>query len=201
MSTLPRRRPAPRGVALRVPTSPAWLPAALAALDAVLVDHAHCEKKAAANALSLLQAYPDAPGLAVHMARLAREEAAHLALVLQWLERRGLALGRDRGDPYAQGLQALVRTGAGERQLDRLLVASLIEARSCERLALLASGLPEGELRDFYARLARSEDGHQRLFLRLAERLHGAAAQERLDVLLEEEAALVRRLPVRAAIH
>ena len=97
------------------------------------------------------------------MARLAREESAHLAKVLQWLERRGLALGRDKGDPYAQGLQALVRTPARERQLDRLLVAALIEARSCERLGLLASGLPRGELRDFYAALAQSEDGHQRL--------------------------------------
>jgi tRNA 2-(methylsulfanyl)-N6-isopentenyladenosine37 hydroxylase len=189
------------GLVLRLATAPSWLKGALAQLDAVLVDHAHCEKKAAANALSLLQAYPDVPGLPAHMARLAREEAGHLARVLQWLERRGLPLGRDRGDPYAQGLNALVRHGARERQLDRLLVAALIEARSCERLALLASGLPQGELQAFYAELARSEDGHQRLFLRLAERVHGAAALERLDALLDEEGALVRRLPVRAAIH
>ena len=195
------RRPAAPGLLLRTATAPDWLPRALSALDEVLVDHAHCEKKAAANALSLLQAYPEVPGLPAHMARLAREEAAHLAQVLHWLEVRGLALGRDRGDPYAQGLQALVRTSAKERQLDRLLVAALIEARSCERLGLLASGLPEGALAAFYARLAQSEDGHQRLFLRLAERAHGAAAAARLDGLLDEEAELVRRLPVRAAIH
>jgi tRNA-(ms[2]io[6]A)-hydroxylase len=199
-SRLQRTAAAP-GLVLRVATSAAWLPGALAALDAVLVDHAHCEKKAAANALSLLQAYPEVPGLPAQMARLAREEAAHLAKVLEWLERRGLPLGRDRGDPYAQGLQALVRTSARERQLDRLLVAALIEARSCERLALLASGLPVGELKDFYAELARSEDGHHRLFLRLAEGIHGAAALERLDSLLDNESELIRRLPVRAAIH
>lgn len=195
-----RASPAP-ALTLRCATAPAWLPGALAALDEVLSDHAHCEKKAAANALSLLNAYPEVPGLPALMARLAREEAAHLARVLQLLERRGRTLGRDRGDPYAQGLQALVRTGAPERQLDRFLVAAIIEARSHERLALLAAGLPDAELRRFYGELARSEDGHQRLFLRLAQRTHGAAAGARLEVLLEAEATLVRRLPIRAAIH
>ncbi|HEY1417004.1 MAG TPA: tRNA isopentenyl-2-thiomethyl-A-37 hydroxylase MiaE, partial [Myxococcaceae bacterium] len=80
-------------VHLRCQTDPRWLPHALAHLDEVLVDHAHCEKKAAANALSLLQAYPEVPGLPAHMARLAREESSHLARVLQLLERRGLTLG------------------------------------------------------------------------------------------------------------
>jgi tRNA-(ms[2]io[6]A)-hydroxylase len=190
-----------KGLVLRVATSEAWLKGALLDMDAVLLDHAHCEKKAAANALSLLQAYPGVPGLPAQMARLAREEAGHLARVLVWLERRGLRLGRDRGDPYAQGLQALVRTLTEERQLDRLLVAALIEARSCERLGLLAVGLPKGELQDFYAELAHSEDGHQRLFLRLAEASFGEAAHTRLQALLQAEAELVLRLPVRAAIH
>ena len=80
-------------------------------------------------------------------------------------------------------------------------VAALIESRSCERLGLLAAGLPEGELQAFYAELAQSEDGHQRLFVRLAEGAHGEAARLRLDALLDAEAALLRRLPVRAAIH
>ncbi|HUM13931.1 MAG TPA: tRNA-(ms[2]io[6]A)-hydroxylase [Myxococcaceae bacterium] len=188
-------------ITLRCATDPRWLPNALEHLDQVLIDHAHCEKKAAANALSLLQAYPEVPGLPGHMARLAREESGHLARVLQLLERRGLALGRDPGDPYAQGLQELVRTPAAQRQLDRFLVAAVIEARSCERLALLAEGLPEAELRRFYGELARSEDGHQKLFLRLASRVHGEAVAPRLGQLLAAEAELVRRLPIRAAIH
>ena len=188
-------------VALRCETDPRWLPNALAHLDQVLVDHAPCEKKAAANALSLLQAYPEVTGLPGHMARLAREESGHLARVLQLLERRGLGLGRDPGDPYAQALQALVRTPAAQRQMDRFLVAAIIEARSCERLALLAGGLRDPELRRFYDELARSEDGHQRLFLRLASRVHREAVPPRLDRLLEAEAELVRRLPIRAAIH
>jgi len=188
-------------VTLRCETDPRWLRHALAHLDQVLIDHAHCEKKAAANALSLLQAYPEVPGLPAQMARLAREESSHLARVLQLLERRGLALGRDPGDPYAQGLQDRVRTPAAQRQLDRFLVAAIIEARSCERLALLAEGLPDADLRRFYGELARSEDGHQALFLRLASRAHGDAVSARLEQLLAEEAELVRRLPIRAAIH
>src|SRR5438105_11385051 len=128
-------------------TSPAWLPQALARFDEVLVDHAHCEKKAAAHALSLLAAFPQAPGLARAMARLAREEAGHLAQVLALMEKRGLTLGRDPGDPYAQALQAQVRQPARERLLDRLLVSALIEKRSEERLRMLSEHLPDPGLR------------------------------------------------------
>ena len=118
-------------------TPRAWVELALERFDEVLVDHAHCEKKAAAQALSMLAAFPAVPGLARAMARLAREESGHLLQVLALMEERGLSLGRDPGDPYAQGLQALVRQPAGERLLDRLLVSALIETRSEERLALL----------------------------------------------------------------
>lgn len=187
---------------LKAATGSAWLPHALAHFDEVLVDHAHCEKKAAANALSLLQAYPTVPGLPAQMARLAREESAHLARVLQIMERRGLTLGRDGGDPYAQGLQKLLRNGAKERQLDRFLVAGIIEARSHERLELLASGLEDEGLKRFYAELAQSEDGHTKLFERLALEVADAATVEaRLDELLVAEAELVRTLPLRAAVH
>jgi tRNA-(ms[2]io[6]A)-hydroxylase len=187
---------------LKFTTDPAWLTNAVAHFDLVLIDHAHCEKKAAANALSMLQAYPEVPGLPAQMARLAREEAAHLARVLQIMEGRGLTLGRDGGDPYAKGLQGLLRNGQRERRLDRLLVAGIIEARSCERLELLAEGLADPALKRFYAELAQSEDGHHTLFLRLAEAV--APADEvhgRLDALLEAEGALVARLPIRAAVH
>jgi putative hydrolase of the HAD superfamily len=151
-------------------TDPGWLPLALARFDEVLVDHAHCEKKAAAHALSMLAAFPEVQGLARAMATLAREEAAHLAEVLAIMDRRGLSLGRDAGDPYAQALQRLVRAPHDERLLDRLLVSALIEERSRERLSLLAGGLGDPELREFYARLAESEEGHGNLFLRLARR-------------------------------
>ncbi len=203
--TLDRRPLSGEGpVILRVPTDPRWLPLALERFDEVLVDHAHCEKKAAANALSMIQVYPDLPGLPAQMARLAREESSHLARVLELMADRGLTLGRDVGDPYAQGLQKAVRTSHEGRRVDRLLVAAVIEARSCERLSLLAEGLEEPPLRRFYAELAQSEDGHQSLFFRLAVTAAGgdvAQVDARLDELLQLEAQVLERVGLRAAIH
>ena len=186
---------------LLFPTPAVWVRLAVERFDEVLVDHAHCEKKAAAHALSLLAAFPEVPGLARAMARLAREEAGHLAQVLALLEKRGLELGRDPGDPYAQALQAHVRQPRAQRLLDRLLVSALIELRSRERLELLAEHLPEPELRAFYLQLAGSEAGHGSLFLGLARRADPVAMDARLAQLAAEEARLVRELPVRAAIH
>ena len=180
-------------------TPPGWVRLAIERFDEVLVDHAHCEKKAAAQALSMLAAFPSVPGLARAMARLAREEAGHLAQVLAVMEKRGLSLGRDAGDPYAQGLQATVRQPAAERLLDRLLVSALIEMRSEERLRLLGQNLPDPALRDFYGRLAAAEKGHGELFLRLARRSEGFAA--RAEEMLAAEARLIRELPLRPAIH
>ncbi|GHG68583.1 tRNA-(ms[2]io[6]A)-hydroxylase [Comamonas sp. JC664] len=202
----PSRRPlsGEGPVILHAATDPRWLPLALERFDEVLVDHAHCEKKAAANALSMLQAYPDLPGLPAQMARLAREESAHLARVLDLMAARGLTLTKDAGDPYAQGLQKLIRTPAAERRMDRLLVAAVIEARSCERLSLLAEGLTDPALARFYGELAQSEDGHQSLFYRLAVTACGgeeAGVKERLEWMLAREAQVIVDVGLRAAIH
>jgi tRNA-(ms[2]io[6]A)-hydroxylase len=201
----PSRRPlsGEGPVILHSATDPRWLPQALERFNEVLVDHAHCEKKAAANALSMIQVYPDLPGLPAQMARLAREESAHLARVLDLMAARGLTLTKDVGDPYAQELQKLIRTPSEERKVDRLLVAAIIEARSCERLSLLAEGLEDPVLRRFYGELAQSEDGHQSLFFRLAVTAHGdeAAVRERLETLLAREAEVIASIGVRAAIH
>lgn len=189
-------------VVLRSSTSPRWLAFAAAHIEKVLVDHAHCEKKAAAHALSLLQSYPEVPGLALKMARLAREESSHLARVLTCLEERRIPLGSDPGDPYVQKLQAQVRKTARERQLDRLLVAAIIEARSCERLGILGHGLGEPALRKLYQELSQSEEGHQRLFVRLALQAHGEEETvPRLRALLERESKILDEVGIRAAIH
>ena len=189
-------------IVLQCPTPAGWLPQALFRLDLLLSDHAHCEKKAAAHALSMIQLYPEMPGLAAQMARLAREESAHLARVLTLLEQRKWPLLRDEGDPYVQKLLERVRPPSRERKLDRFLVAGIVEARSCERLSLLAEGLTEPPLRQFYAELAQSEDGHQALFHRLAcQATSLEEANVRLAELLDFEARLVATLPLRPAIH
>jgi tRNA-(ms[2]io[6]A)-hydroxylase len=186
---------------LRCDTPRAWLDHALAHLDEVLEDHAHCEKKAAATALSLLSSFPEQPELAAAMAALAEEEAGHLRRVVEALHKRGKQLGRDPGDPYAQQLLAFVR-GGEDRLLDRLLVSACIEARSCERLKLLADNLPPGELRDMYAEFFAAEAGHFRLFTELASKLCGKdKTQARLDQLLAEEARIVTTLPIRSVVH
>ncbi len=187
---------------LRTETDPRWLPLALERFDEVLVDHAHCEKKAAAQALSLLQAYPALPGLAIQMAQMAREESGHLTRVLRVMEERELSLSRDLGDPYVQRLQECIRPAPRLRRVDRLLVSAIVEGRSCERLALLADGVSDPRLRELYAELAQSEHGHQALFFHLAIAAsdpHSAA--ERLAALLDLEAEILARIDIRPAIH
>jgi len=187
---------------LRSATDPAWLQQAVEKFDLVLVDHAHCEKKAAASAMALVSAYPDHDLLIKRLARLAHEELRHFRQVYDLISARGLVLGKDEGDPYAKELLALVRTTPKERRMDRLLVSALIEARSCERLELLGEALPDEALRAFYKRLAKAEGGHYTLFVDLAELYdEPARVQARLAELAEAEAAIVARLPIAPRIH
>jgi tRNA-(ms[2]io[6]A)-hydroxylase len=189
---------------LRSATDPCWVGVALADLDATLGDHAHCEKKAAASAVKLCADHPDRPDLVRAMARLAQEEMQHFFAVLNELSRRGRTLPLDEGDPYAQALLARAGSGPGGaagRLRDRLLAAALIEARSCERLRLLAGALPDPRLADLYARLAQSEEGHERLFVDLAHRHGGQGVDARLDALARAEAEIVAALPLLPRIH
>lgn len=183
-------------------TDPRWLALALERVDEVLVDHAHCEKKAAASALSLVAAYPERRHLVRRLSALAIEELRHFRAVHAELVRRGLVLARDPGDPYAVALQKLLRHGREERFLDRLLVCGLIEARSRERLALLAEALPDAGLARLYAKLASAEAGHAELFRELAARyVPPDVVAARLGALARDEAELVRALPLAPRIH
>lgn len=187
---------------LRCQTSPAWVPLALEQFDVVLCDHAHCEKKAAASALSLISQYGSHANLVRRCCGLAQEELRHFKAVHKIIVDRGLTLGRDKGDPYVQKLLTHMRSGPVERLIDRLLVSSLVEARSCERLALLGDNLEDPTLARFYQGLAQAEAGHHRLFVKLAEDF-GAKADilARLDVIADAEAEIVTRLPLVPRIH
>ncbi len=186
-------------------SSDAWAPIAADDLDATLVDHAHCEKKASASALALINDYPEDEELVSTLARLAEEEIGHFREVHERLRARGVTLTRDRGDPYAQQLFALMRKANEHRKLDRLLVAALIEARSCERFRLLNRELErrgESDVSRFLRRLEASEAGHAALFVRLAEDRFGPQpTRERLKELAEREAEIVATLPLLPRIH
>jgi tRNA 2-(methylsulfanyl)-N6-isopentenyladenosine37 hydroxylase len=190
---------------LKEKTDPGWAQAALADVPALLTDHAHCEKKAAATALALITTYPEHAVLCQPLAHLAQEETRHFFSVVSELTRRGLCLGRDGGDPYAAGLLAAAAPNGPERLRDRLLIAALIEARSCERFGLLASAAPkagEERLARFWASLFEAEARHHTLFMSLATEIFGEEnTRARMAELQVIEADLCRRLPHRAAIH
>jgi tRNA-(ms[2]io[6]A)-hydroxylase len=192
---------------LRAETPSAWAEAALADPAALLSDHAHCEKKAALQALHLSQALADVPRASVLLARLAEEELNHYRRVLEALQAFGWALRPDTGNAYAQALHRLATEGL----LDKLLMAALIEARSCERLWLLeqagadparaASGLGSAEWLAFLLELERCEAGHALGYRSLAEDRFGVKASARLDWWLDREAEVIRALPWRSAVH
>ena len=158
---------------LAAPTSDAWLVAACARPDLLLIDHAHCERKAAGVALQLMFRYPSDVALAQALSPLAREELEHFELVLQLLERRAIALRPLPAPAYGATLAKAVRRDEPARLLDSLLVAGLIEARSHERMALLAAAGPDPELRALYGELLASEARHFGLYWVLAEARYG----------------------------
>ena len=158
---------------LAAPSSATWLDAAIERPDLVLIDHAHCERKAAGTALQLMFRYPSDEVLGAALSALAREELEHFEQVLRLLQARGIPLRPLPAPTYGATLTAAVRRGAPERMLDAFLVAGLIEARSHERMALLAAHSPDSELQDLYGALLTSEARHFGLYWLLAEERFG----------------------------
>ncbi len=189
---------------LKVATGPGWLEAVLEDLDGFLIDHASCERKASAMAMSLVAHYPDRRMLVREMIKLAQEELEHFRQVNQLLDARGLMLTHDVKDAYVGGLLKHKRSGREDYFLDRLLIAGIVEARGCERFGMIAEGLPETEadLRAFYRRITDSESRHQGLFLTMAqEYFDDSTIALRLNELLVAEAELIRALPHQPALH
>jgi len=187
---------------LRTATDPSWIDVVLGDFDAFLVDHAACERKASATALKLVSHYSDRTLLVRELIPFAQEELEHYAEVMKIILDRGLSTRADEKDPYVRALMALTQRGPEQYFLDRLLVLGIVEARGCERFGMVADALAPGPLKDFYADITRSEARHHGLFVRLAREYFPAErVQARLDELLDAEAAIVDRLPFRAAVH
>lgn len=194
---------------LLIETRAAWLPAAVADLDRLLADHAHCEMKAASNALSLSTRCIDHPRVVRSLVEVSAEEIEHFKQVLDLLEQREVRLGIPEEDTYVAKLRAGAAASRRSARpistiVDRLLVGALIEARSCERFKLLAKALTEKNdpLGSFYETLLASEARHHRLFVHLAIEVSGDEdIAPRFLELREIEAQIVSELPGAPTIH
>ena len=147
---------------------PDWLPQAISAMDEILLDHAHCEKKAASTAINLIFRYQYRPELMTPLSELAREELRHFELVLRVMGERGLVFDKQEPSTYGSRLHTVVRKAEPDRFVDTMICCAFIEARSCERMQLLAEGLPDPGLAKLYAGLLASEARHHQTYLDLA---------------------------------
>ena len=187
---------------LQKPTSMAWVEQAVTNLDTILLDHSHCERKAAGVALNLMFRYPSSAKLVRTLTSIAQEELEHFEQVNQWLDRRGIPLAPLAPPPYGAGLKAQIRRDEPDRLLDSLLVSGLIEARSHERLGLLAEHCPEPELAQFYRGLMASEARHYGIYWTLATTYFDRdVVNQRLDELATQESDLLSTLHPEPRIH
>tara|TARA_B100000949_G_scaffold225639_1_gene230092 strand:- start:140 stop:727 length:588 start_codon:yes stop_codon:yes gene_type:complete len=146
-------------------TPKCWIDRAIDSLDLLLLDHAHCEKKAATTAISLIHRYPE-KGLSKYLSPLAREELLHFEQVTRMLKKNGFTYRNLKSGSYAKNLHSLVADQEPERLKDLLLICALIEARSCERFYALAPHLQDS-LNFFYTKLCDAESRHCELYLNL----------------------------------
>jgi tRNA 2-(methylsulfanyl)-N6-isopentenyladenosine37 hydroxylase len=170
-----------------------WLPKVLANLPAVLVDHAHLERKAATTALNL-EKYRELYGRVAELNAIVIEELQHFQLVLDLLKARGIPFGQPRPSPWITGLMRSVRNGRRDQVIDHLICCALIEGRSCEKFQVLARELAslDPALAAFYAGLVESEGNHYATYLLMARDVDGPEAERRLDFYLDLDARLIR---------
>ena len=177
-----------------------WIDNALANQDLMLIDHAHCEKKAASTALSLMYRYVENTELLNKMSRLAREELRHFEQVLAIMTKRGVDYRHLTPARYAAGLRQQVRQDDPGRLVDVLIVGAIIEARSCERFAALAPFLDD-RLADFYTSLLKSEARHYQDYLKLAEQAAGGPIDARVSEFLATEKELIEAPDTEFRFH
>lgn len=179
-----------------------WLPKIRANLAAVLVDHAHLERKAATTAINL-EKYKQLFGRVHELNAIAIEELQHFELVLKLLAKRGVPFGQPVRSPWISGMMGALRTGVEHQVIDHLVICSLIEGRSCEKFQILAEALraQDAELADFYGSLVESEGNHYATYLIMARHIDETETDRRLDWFLDRDAELIRQSHLLPILH
>ncbi len=189
-------------VDLACDTDPGWAGYIVEHFDGFLVDHANCERKASALAMSFVVKYPDRTAMLKPLIALAQEELEHFRLVYDLMHRRGLTIAADERDPYVNALLKHCRHTPQERFLDRMLCASIIESRGAERFRLVSEALRDDELKKFYRDLWASEARHGNLFVELVmPYFDPEEISERSQALAGHEADIIQSLPWRPSLH
>jgi tRNA-(ms[2]io[6]A)-hydroxylase len=188
---------------LKVDSSADWIHAVINDFNAFLQDHADCERKASAMAMSFVAKYPNRVEIIPELIETGIEELEHFRDVYDIMKRRGLELNHEIGkDPYVSALLKHCRDGREERFMDRLLLASLVETRGAERFRLVYENIEDKELKDFYHRLFASEARHGEIFVRMAlNYFDETPVYQRLEEMKELEADVLQQLPIKAALH
>ena len=189
---------------LAVATRPEWVRTVLSDFPAFLQDHADCERKASAMAMSFVAKYPDRIEIISDLIETAIEELGHFQQVHAHMSKRGVRLGKEISeDPYIKALLELCQTDPINRFLDRLLLASIIECRGAERFRLVWAALEhDAELKEFYHRLWVSEAKHGNIFVRMAlNYFEKNRVYSRLQELNGAEGKIIQSLGLRAALH
>jgi tRNA-(ms[2]io[6]A)-hydroxylase len=187
---------------LQQPTADAWIEQSIEHIDTILLDHSHCERKAASCALNFMFRYPSNSKLVRELTAIAKEELEHFELVNQWLEKRNIPLAPLNAPPYGSLLKGQIRHQEPDRLLDSLLISALIEARSHERLGLLGEHCPEPQLAKFYRSLMASEARHYGIYWVLADTYFDRTiVNKRLEELAIFESNILSDLYPEPRIH
>ena len=183
-------------------TSEDWIEQAINNLEIILLDHSHCERKAAGVALNLMFRYPSYASLVRKLTAIAQEELEHFEQVNQWLDKWGIPLAPLNSPPYGAKLKAQIRHQEPDRLLDSLLISALIEARSHERLGLLGEYCPDPQLAQFYRGLMASEARHYGIYwLLAADYFERTVIEQRLETLAALESEILANLHPEPRIH
>ena len=188
---------------IKIPSSQEWINAVMQDFDSFLQDHADCERKASAMAMSFVAKYPDRKEIIPELIETGIEELEHFQSVYKIMEERGIPLTHSIGeDLYVKALIKLCHSGREERFLDRLLIASVVETRGAERFRMVSEAQTDPDLQRFYKVLWASEAKHGHIFVKMA--LHYFPKEQvynRLEWWIDRESEIIEGLEIRAALH